>query len=189
MRHAVGRTFATASAAFLAAGVNLSVAQAQNSGAYASIGAGYATSNVDQIELVETGAGLLIFRGGYNLNRYFAIEGEGSFTVIRPDIDPTGVNGPDAALHHGQSFAGFLLARYPATQNIDVFVRGGYHHTRVTGRAENFRQTRSVDNFAFGGGAAYKWGHNSIRAEYTVYNFTAEHFDQRVASISFVRGF
>ena len=189
MKYAQRRKIAAAGIAFLTASVTISAAQAEDTGFYASIGAGYATSNVDQIELVETGAGLVILRAGYNFNKYLGVESESSFTVIKPSIDPTGVNGREAALHHGQSFGGFLVARYPVTESINVFARGGYHHTRLTGRAEDFRQTRSADNAAFGGGASYHWGRNSVRVEYTVYNITSEHYDQRVAAVSFARNF
>lgn len=189
MKNAQKRKLTAISATLLATSSIASAAQAEDTGFYASIGAGYATSNVDKIELVETGAGLVILRGGYNFNKYLGVEGEGSFTAIKPGIDPTGVNRRDAALHHGQSFGGFFVARYPVMENADMFVRGGFHHTRLTGRAPDFRQTRSANNVAFGGGVAYHWGRNSIRVDYTVYNITREHFDQRVATVSLARGF
>ena len=178
-------------AVFLIVVINVAItsAQAQETGPYVTIGAGYATSNADEIELVETEAGLIIIRGGYNFNRYLGVEAEGNFTVLTPDIDPTGVNGREGAFNLSRGFSGFLVARYPVTENITLFARGGYHHSRLKLRSTWIDQSASFDNYAFGGGASYNWGCNGIRADYKVLNITRKTFDQRLLGVSFVRRF
>jgi len=107
--------------AFFSSVIMVTAAQAQESGLYANIGAGFATSNVDEIEPVETQAGLIVVRGGYNLNRYIGLEAEGSFTVLSPGLDDDGVTGASGALNLSRSFAGYLTARYPVTNSVSVF--------------------------------------------------------------------
>jgi len=175
----------------IAVAINAAItsAQAQETGPYATIGAGYATSSADQIEPVRTDTGLVQLRVGYGLNRYLAVEADASFSAINGELDPNGVTNPEGALNLSRSFAGYVVARYPIAGNVTLFARGGYHHSRLTLRATDLRQSTSVDNYAFGGGAVYRWGRNGVRADYTVLNVTRENFDQRVIGLSFVRRF
>ncbi|MEX6634787.1 porin family protein [Hyphococcus lacteus] len=189
-----GKSLARAAGIFVASTAVFASAQAQESGFYANIGASFATSNADQIELVETGAGLITIRAGYNLNRYLSVEAEGNITALTPDIDPTGVNGREGALNYSRGFAGYLVARYPVTESIELFARGGYHHTRIILRAEDLMQSATFDNVAYGGGASYNWGRNGIRVDYTILNVSrinqsTDNIDQRIIGLSFVRWF
>ena len=189
MRNLNFKNLARITAMIVTVTVTMSSAKAQGTGPYATIGAGYATSSADQIEPVRTGTGLIQIRAGYGLNKYLAVEADASFSVINGELDPTGLNNPEGALNLTRSFAGYVVARYPVSQNFTLFARGGYHHSRLTLRATDLRQSVSVDNYAFGGGASCHWGHNGIRADYTVLNVTRENFDQRVIGISFLRAF
>jgi len=181
-------------AIILSASTMITAAHAQDSGFYATLGAGYATSSVDEIELVETEARLVSIRAGYNFNRYLGVEAEGNFTVITPDIDPAGVAGREGALNYSRGFAGFLVARYPVKNSIELFARGGYHGTRIVLRTEDFLQSATFDNVAYGGGVSYNWGRNGVRADYTILKISSigpstENVDQRVFGLSFVRRF
>jgi hypothetical protein len=181
-------TGAVAALAIIAA---TGTAAAQDTGGYAAIGGGYASSNADRIEPVATDAGLVQVRAGYGLHRYFAAEVDASFAVVKGDFDPAGVTAPDAALTLDRSFAGYLVARYPATDRLTVFARGGYHHTRLRLRAAGFDQAASFDNYAFGGGASYDWGRNGVRVDYTNLrtNLNGDSIDHRILGLSLVRRF
>ena len=183
------KNLARAATMAVTANVTMISAQVQELGPYAVIGAGYATSNADEIELVETEAGIVVVRAGYNFHRFLGVEAEGNFTALTPEIDPTGVNGREAALNFSRGVAGFVVARYPVGDKIELFARGGYHHTRIVLRAQDLEQSFTANNAAYGGGVSYNWDRNGVRAEYTVYNVSRENFDQRVFGLSFVRRF
>jgi len=188
------KTLVSAAVIAVTANVAITAAQAQDTGFYAALGAGYATSNVDEIEPVETEAGLVSIRAGYNFNRYLGVEADGNITVLTPDIDPAGVNGREGALNYSRGLAGFVVARYPVTESIELFARGGYHHTRIVLRTEDLMQSTSFDNFAYGGGASYNWGRNGVRVDYTILNVSrinqsSDNVDQRIIGLSFVRRF
>ena len=189
IRKLVSNTKICSAVIVLSASVVITAAHAQDSGFYGSLGAVYATSNVDEIELVETDAGLIVVRAGYNVNRFLGIEAEWSFAALTPDFDPAGISAREAAVNFSRGLAGFVVARYPVSENIDIFARGGYHHTRIELRGDGIEQSQSLDNAAYGGGASYNWGRNGVRAEYTVYNISGENLDQRVFGLSFVRRF
>lgn len=176
---------------FLMTGLGVGTASAQEIGAYATVGAGYATSNADRIEDVATDAGLIQLRAGYAFNRYLAAEAEASFVMLNGEVDMTGANGEEAALTLNRNIAGFLVARYPVSEQFSLFARGGYHQSRFLLRTTGLRQKGSVDNFAFGGGAIYQWSRNGLRMDYTVMKASINDnpVDQRILSLAFVRRF
>ena len=181
------RTLYKAFAALLVASSGVAAARAQETRSYVSIGPAYATSNAYKIEDVATDAGLVQLRAGHAFNPYLEAEAETSFAVLKGEFD-----GPDdGALTLNRSFAGFLVGTYPLNARLSLFARGGYHRTRILLRSDDFRQKRSFDNFAFGGGASYDWSRNGLRLDYTVMkaNLNKNPIDQHVLSLAFVRRF
>jgi len=138
---------ATALTAFAAS------AQAQDSNVY--INAGVQTFEFDTYNVVG--------RVGYNFTENFGIEGEGSIGVVGEDETETRF-GVDTKW----SLGGFLVARAPVTEQVDLFARAGY--TTVNIEVEGFGETEDVnaDGFGIGGGIQYNFdAQNGVRLGYT----------------------
>ena len=180
------RASATSAAAIL---LSASPVSAQDIGPYGSVGAVYATSDADEIEQVQEDSGHFQARLGYSLNRYFAAEIEGSIAVVASGAGR--LNDDGGRLILDRSFAGFVLARYPATDQFAVFVRGGYHYSRLGLRAGDLEQTIWRDDFAYGAGATYSLSDSAIRLDYTRFktDLASETVNHRMISISYVRSF
>ena len=97
------------------------------------------------------------------------------------------MNNDGARVILDRNFAGFVVARYPATDQFAVFVRGGYHYSRVSLRAVGLEQTAWRDDFAYGAGATYRLGEGAIRLDYTM--LKTENVNHRMIAASYVRSF
>lgn len=185
-----GRAMAFGSTIWLAATATPGLAQ--EAGPYASIGLAHATSNADRVENVSENSGHLQLRGGYALNRYLAVEVEGSVALVKSDFDD--VDGPGGRVTLDRYVAGFAVAKLPVSDDLSLHARGGYYASSVNLRTPTLDQSASFDDFAFGAGASYRWGDNAIRGDFTVLqstfpNDTAASLDHRLFSLSFVRSF
>ena len=122
---------------------------------------------------------------GYNFNRFLGVEGQlgygltdssdsDSFPLAGSVFDVEGDTG------YGLLAGAFAVGRVPATPEIDLFGRVGYHYTEidsdavvsdpVTGAAAELDLGVNGDGFAFGGGAQFNFGpdlNSGIRVEYT----------------------
>jgi len=151
----------------------VSTAAAQDTGAYINLG----------VDAVEFDAYTISGKLGYKFTENFGIEGQAGFGII--DDDTLGVDvGVDS------TFGGFLIASFPASENFDLFVRGGYHFTQIG--AGNF--SVDTDGFAVGGGGQYFFTENDgVRLEYTYFdvdtNTNAGSFGGDIFSLSYVRNF
>lgn len=189
----LARATALAATAVLAASAASVQAQseAKNAGPYVSLGVAHASSNADELgDFKETSAHVQM-RLGYAVNRYLAVEGEGSIAALKPDV-----SGPDFAvrLTLERYAAAFAVARLPVSDRFAIHGRAGYHVSKVALAAAGARETESFDDFAFGFGASYRWDRNAIRADYTVLKSSfdeggGESLNHSVAGLSFVRSF
>lgn len=157
-------------------------AQAQDSGAYGTLGGQYIS--IGDGDFINVAARL-----GYNFGEYFGAEVEGSLGI-------DGESGSDgefsASVDIETSFSGYLVARYPVADQFEIFGRVGYHTTSVEfseeGPGFDDSDTESFDGIAFGGGAQYNFNQkNGIRLGYT--NLDADGGSADVFDIAYVRKF
>ena len=162
---------------------------AEDRGPYGSIGVVYATSDAAEVEQVSEDSGHVQLRAGYSFSRYFAVETEGSIAVLASDAGQAGSN--DGRLILDRNLAGFAVASYPITQKVDVFVRGGYHYSRINLRADQFEQSVWRDGFAYGAGATYRIDEGRIRLDYTALetDLASETVNHRLITLSYVISF
>ena len=160
-------------------------AQDSRQGAYVNVGAAIlnADFNLDGLDTGGTGitfedetANIVVLNGrlGYRFNKFIAAEVEGGFglggdTVSQSVPFDTGVVGTvdvdvDANLDINTYGAGFIRAILPVSDQIDLFVRGGYgiagaeldvDITAATAAFGSVSTSDSFDGFAFGGGGEY----------------------------------
>ena len=148
------------------------IAQAQDSGFYGAIGA---TSYDFDFYGVE---GKL----GYNINEFFAIEGQAGTGLIDNEEE---LGGFEFETNIDYNVGLFGVVRAPLGQNFEVFARGGYHATELSTEIEfdddddngldddddEITETISADGFAYGGGIQYFFnGRDGLRLEYTGYD-------------------
>lgn len=157
-------------------------AQAQDSGAYAGLG-------VISYEADPDLSGLEA-RLGYNFNKYFGVEAQGSLGTNREsetfDISSESVT-VDVKVDY--SAAAFVVARLPLGKKFEVFARGGLHNTQASveiddGSIPDFNKTET--SFAVGGGAQYNFNRkHAIRFGYTY----LDGIDADTVSLGYVRKF
>ncbi len=140
-------------------------AQAQDSQLYANVGAEYFFADADDDDF---NAGTLLARLGYNLTENFAIEGQAAFGIIDDEFE--GVDfGVDT------SFGGFIVAKMPAGDKVNIFGRAGYHFTEISADAGSISVGVDTDGFALGAGLEYMLNDSSaIRADYTYYDMNGD---------------
>ncbi|HEY8617060.1 porin family protein [Phenylobacterium sp.] len=159
----------------------------ERTGVYAGVG----YSHLDPSGARDAGTGALAVRAGYQFNRFLGIEAEGSLGVDDGHFS----TGAGARGSYGLDYAvgAFGVARYPVSERLDVFARGGAVHARFDGKA---RIGSTVARFsdkdewlAAGAGAElHLGGANALRAEYTRYEGNDD-LDVDVWGVSFVRRF
>ena len=148
-------------------------AQAQDTSVY--INAGVQTFEFDTYNIVG--------RLGYNFSENFGVEGEGSVGVSGQDETETRF-GVDTEW----SLGGYLVGRYPVSDQFDLFARAGYVAVRL--EVEGFGDTDNItaDGFAVGGGIQYNFDEqNGVRLGYT-YN-DGDGLEADVIDLVYVRKF
>ena len=143
------------------------LAQAQE--VYGTIG--YANVDIDPVNL-----GAIQGRLGVNFNSHFGIEGEASFGVADDEI--LGVS-----VELTNTYGAFVVARMPVSENVDIFVRGGF----ASGEIDVGGTSASDDGGAYGAGLQAMFTPNDgVRFDYTRYSFGG---DADVWSVAYVRKF
>jgi len=153
-----------------------STASAQDGTAYINIG----------VDAVEFDAYTLSGKIGYQFTKNFGVEGQAAVGII--DNEETFGN-IEASAGVDSSFAAFGIARLPTAENLNIFLRGGYHFTQLSASAGTADISVDVDGFAIGAGSEYLWdGVNGVRLEYT-YLDGGNDSGSNVFSLSYVRNF
>ncbi len=111
----------------------------------------------------------LQLRGGYRVNPVFGVEVEAAYSLNGATIKGTT---DTATLKFDQSLAGFVLAKWPLTQRVDVIGRVGYQKIDASIKVEQaglitFQQKGKGEGFIYGVGVAYKFDGFGLRADYT----------------------
>ncbi|XBQ16503.1 MAG: porin family protein [Oceanicaulis sp.] len=139
------------------------------------LGAGYTLLDGDGVEF-----DALTLRGGYNVNEFFAVEGEALFGLGDENLG----GGFSAELNYGLGV--FAKAEYPVGERVSVFGRLGYTWAEVEVSGLG---SEDADGFAYGvGGEFAVSGPNAIRADYTRYDYE-DGAEADGWSIAYVRSF
>lgn len=171
-------------------------AQAQDSGQETGIYGGLGVSAYVTNPVGLSGADLFAAEAklGYNFNRYFGVEAQGSIGLNTDTIElgPTTID-----RKQDYSLAGFAVARLPVTETFKVFARGGIHNTQfgidtngelINGVVQDITTRRSTTEtgFAVGAGAQFNFDKkNAIRADYTYLDGT----NAETLSLGYIRKF
>lgn len=187
-------------------------AAADKSGAYVNIGITQLSADVDltdtQVQgqianLGEQSLDITMVTGrvGYRLNDYLAIEGEAGFGLGGDDFNqavPVNVGGTNinvdtnVGLDVDNYFIGFARGIFPVSEQVDIFIRGGYGtasaEADITASAAGLSASGSVsdsfDGFAYGIGGQFNFTNNDgIRADYTRLE------DTNIISLAYARRF
>lgn len=146
------------------------IAQAQ---VYGNVG--YASVSVDDADVT---LGLLQGRLGYQMNPYFAIEGEAGF-----GISDDSVAGVDVEMKY--TVGAYVIGKVPVSENLDLFARVGYVTYEVEASAGGVSATESGSDLAYGVGVqGFFTPNDGIRADWTSYAGDAD-----IWSVSYVRRF
>ncbi len=147
-------------------------AAAQDTGAYVNVG----------VDAVEFDAYTLSGKLGYNFTENFAVEGQAAFGISDDEDDDGDTAGVD------NSFGAFVKAGLPLDGGAEIFVRGGYHFTKLGGEIDGDDVSANTDGVALGVGGQYMFGGlNGVRLEYTY--FDVESVGGDIFSLSYVRKF
>lgn len=132
---------------------------------------GYANIDIDPVNL-----GAIQGRLGVDITPNFAIEGEAAFGVADDEI--LGIS-----VELTSSYGLFAVGKLPVSENVDVFVRGGF----ASGEVDIGGTSGSEDGAAYGAGIqAFFTPNDGVRFDYTRYDFGG---DADVWSIAYVRKF
>lgn len=191
-------TFLKTTIAALVATSSAGYAQAQDSGAYGGLGVSAYVTNPDnaiRTELFAVEAKL-----GYNFNKYFGVEGQGSVGLNTDSRQAVlSFTGPPTTFRTkvDYSVGAFAVARLPITKRFEVFARGGVHNTQVgvdvidgpinvTTDSPVTSLSETETGFAFGAGTQFNFDKkNAIRADYTYLDGT----NAETLSLGYVRKF
>lgn len=173
------RTLVSASAIALAA----ASASFADSGDF-TWSAGYSAIEVsDSTQSVDVGA--VTLRTGYEFTRHFGFEGQLDIGVT-DDTIIVAATPVDVELNYAASLFG--IARAPVSENVNLFIRGGYTAADVEASVPGVSVTSNTDGWAYGvGGEIFFDQYNGFRAGYTHHDFDSS--DADVLSISYVRRF
>lgn len=139
---------------------------------------GYERIDADIVDL-----DTVVVRAGYDFNQFFGVEGQANFGLSDDTVNFGGTN-VDVSMDY--AFSGFLVAQYPVSDALNVFVRAGYTYAEIDASVANITVSDDDSAAAFGAGAEYFFTERSgVRFDYTRYDF--EDYDG--FSLSYVHRF
>lgn len=130
-------------------------------------------------------------RAGYQFNKYFAAEAEGSLGVSNAKSDAVFSGIPvEQTLGIENSIAAFGVVRYPLFGKVSGYGRLGYHQTQLdrkltigTAHPEKYEET--VNGVAYGSGLEYEVNpRTAVRLDYTVYDYDGPDADAISLAVS-----
>lgn len=146
----------------------------------------YVEAGASSIEFLDEDFGTLNIGGGYNLNRYFAVEGNLAFGVTEKTYD---IGGTDIKAKVDYTLGAYAVGSLPVSENVDLLGRVGFMKGQF--KVSGFGASEKVDDTgpAFGVGVRYfpNGGVHGVRADYTRYEF--DDVDGQFIQVSYVRRF
>lgn len=149
----------------------------------------YGTLGYDDTSMNHLDLGSVQLRLGARFNRYFGVEGEGSWGVNDDKIHVFGA--PDVRVQQTSQEAIYGVGFLPITPRFDLLARIGYGHTSGTGDVPGVFRGLRGDSWNYGAGGQYMFDDkNGIRVDYTREDFQPRHMeDANVWAVSYVRKF
>jgi outer membrane immunogenic protein len=141
------------------------VAFAPTASAQLYAGAGLTIFQTD-IDDQDINIGAAMGRLGYEINPFFAIEGEVALGLYEDDIDVPVIGPVDVGIDSG--FGAFLVGKIPLAV-VDLFGRVGYADVSIEGSAGGFTASEDGSGMAYGAGINFNVLILRMRAEYTRY--------------------
>lgn len=130
-------------------------------------------------------------RFGYQLNKYFGAEVEGSLGLSKDSTDLVVGGAPfEQTIGVENSVAGFGVLRYPLFGKISGYSRVGYHRTELDEKVSDATSVitdreYSTDGLAYGSGLEYSLNpRTAVRLDYTVYDYNGPDSDAVSLAIS-----
>lgn len=148
---------------------------------------GYGSAGYTHLDGDAASTGAVTGRLGVNLNRYLAVETEASVGVKDDDFTVAGVDG---SIKHEWDAAGYVVGKYPVSDKLELFARGGYGHTELKQEIAGGNTDVGGDSWNYGVGANYYLdGVNGVRADWTRRDFRDNAGEADAYSVSYVRRF
>jgi outer membrane immunogenic protein len=170
------RSIIAASLSALAIG---SIAQAQD--ASYTLGAGFERFSGDGVDLDS-----VVFRGRYDFNNYFGVEGQANIGVGDDSVTVLGTTA-DVSLEYAVGVFGVVRAF--SNENGNVFMRAGYTNSQIDASVAGFSASADSDAWAYGVGGEYLFdGRNGVRFDYTKYDYNGGG-ESDAYGVSYVRRF
>ena len=146
---------------------------------------GYGSLGYSHMEGDAAQTGAVSGRLGVNLNRYLAVETEASVGVKDDDFTVAGVDG---SIKHEWDAAGYVVGKYPVSDKLELFARGGYGHTELKQEIAGGNTDVGGDSWNYGVGANYYLdGVNGVRADWTRRDFRDDRGEADAYSVSYIR--
>ena len=148
---------------------------------------GYGSLGYTHLEGDNATTGAVTGRLGVNLNRYLAVETEASVGVKDDDFTVAGVDG---SIKHEWDAAGYVVGKYPVSDKLELFARGGYGHTELKQEFQGANTDVGGDSWNYGAGANYYLdGVNGVRADWTRRDYRDDAGEADAYSVSYIRRF
>lgn len=148
---------------------------------------GYGSLGYTHLEGDNATTGAVTGRLGVNLNRYIALETEASVGVKNDDFSVAGVDG---SIKHEWDAAGYVVGKYPVSDKLELFARGGYGHTELKQELPGAKTDVGADSWNYGAGANYYLdGVNGVRADWTRRDYRDDAGKADAYSVSYIRRF
>jgi hypothetical protein len=148
---------------------------------------GYGSLGYTHLDGDNATTGAVTGRLGVNLNRYLAVETEASVGVKDDDFTVAGVDGKTK---QEWDAAGYVVGKYPVSDKLELFARGGYGHTELKQELPGANTDVGADSWNYGAGANYYLdGVNGVRADWTRRDYRDDAGKADAYSVSYVRRF
>jgi hypothetical protein len=148
---------------------------------------GYGSLGYTHLEGDAATTGAVTGRLGVNLPRYLAVETEASVGVKDDDFTVAGVDG---TTKHEWDAAGYVVGKYPVSDKLELFARGGYGHTELKQEIAGANADVGADSWNYGVGANYYVdGVNGLRADWTRRDYRDDAGEADAYSVSYIRRF
>ena len=109
-------------------------------------------------------------------------------TFARNDIFT--VAGVDGSIKHEWDAAGYVVGKYPVSDKLELFARGGYGHTELKQEFPGANTDLGDDSWNYGAGANYYLdGVNGVRADWTRRDYRDDAGEADAYSVSYIRRF
>jgi len=146
---------------------------------------GYGTLGYNYLDKARTGS--VQARLGLDLNRYLAVEAEYGLGVQGNDRN---IDGISVRTTQPSEAAGYVVGKWPVSDDFKLFARGGYGRTSIQENIEGTKYSVGGDHWSYGLGGEYAFTErDGVRADWTRREFKGDKDNLNSYGISYVRHF